>query len=47
MSPKLSIYNQAYSAVQKREYGFARRLLAQLLCISAEWPTVPPTMESV
>ena len=31
MSPKQSIYDQAYSAVQNREYGFARRLLAQLL----------------
>jgi len=31
MSPKRSIYDQAYSAVQNREYGFARRLLAQLL----------------
>ena len=31
MSPKKSIYDQAYSAVQNREYHFARRLLAQLL----------------
>jgi tetratricopeptide (TPR) repeat protein len=31
MSPKQTIYEQAYSAVQNREYGFARRLLAQLL----------------
>jgi len=31
MSPKRSIYNQAYSAVQNRDLEFARRLLAQLL----------------
>ena len=31
MSPKQSIYDQAYSAVQTKEYSFARRLLAQLL----------------
>ena len=31
MSPKRSIYDQAYSAVQNRDFAFARRLLAQLL----------------
>ena len=31
MSSKQSIYDQAYSAVQNKEYDFARRLLAQLL----------------
>jgi len=31
MSPKQSIYDQAYKAVQNREYAFARRLLSQLL----------------
>ena len=31
MSPKQTIYEQAYLAVQNREYAFARRLLAQLL----------------
>jgi len=31
MSPKQSIYDQAYAAVQNKEYAFARRLLAQLL----------------
>jgi len=31
MSPKQSIYDQAYAAVQNREYAFARRLLSQLL----------------
>ena len=31
MSPKRSIYNPAYSAVQSRDLEFARRLLAQLL----------------
>lgn len=31
MSPKQSIYDQAYTAVQNKEYAFARRLLAQLL----------------
>ncbi len=31
MSPKQSIYDQAYSAVQHKEFGFARRLLAHLL----------------
>jgi len=31
MSPKLSIYDQAYTAVKNKEYAFARRLLSQLL----------------
>jgi len=31
MSPKQSIYDQAYAAVKNNEYAFARRLLAQLL----------------
>ena len=31
MSPKRSIYDQAYAAVQNREFAFARRLLSQLL----------------
>ncbi|HSG43691.1 MAG TPA: hypothetical protein VLA72_11100 [Anaerolineales bacterium] len=31
MSPKQSIYDQAYSAVKNKQYAFARRLLAQLL----------------
>jgi tetratricopeptide (TPR) repeat protein len=31
MSSKQSIYDQAYAAVQNKEYGFARRLLGQLL----------------
>ena len=31
MSLKQSIYEQAYAAVQRREYAFARRLLSQLL----------------
>ena len=31
MSPKQSIYDQAYRAVQNGEYAFARRLLMQLL----------------
>ena len=31
MSPKRSIYDQAYAAVQNRDFEFARRLLAQLL----------------
>ncbi|HSM71808.1 MAG TPA: hypothetical protein VK851_09705 [Anaerolineales bacterium] len=31
MSPKQTLYEQAYAAVQNREYAFARRLLAQLL----------------
>jgi hypothetical protein len=31
MSPKQSIYDQAYTAVQNGEYAFARRLLGKLL----------------
>ena len=31
MNPKQSIYDQAYTAVQNKEYAFARRLLSQLL----------------
>ena len=31
MRPKRSIYDQAYSAVQNRDFDFAQRLLAQLL----------------
>jgi len=31
MSSKQSIYDQAYAAVQNKEYTFARRLLTQLL----------------
>jgi len=31
MSPKQSIYDQAYAAVRNNEFAFARRLLVQLL----------------
>jgi len=31
MTPKQSVYDQAYAAVKNGEYAFARRLLTQLL----------------